>query len=859
MSSSGIVTAAPKVIWAPHKGSQELAISCPADEILYHGSRGPGKGLPLDEPVYTEKGPCPIGELKVGDSVACPDGTCSKIIGVYPQGIRPVYEITFFDGSISRCDDQHIWPIHVQDGNSSGSKLEYGYSLMTMDQVIDRFNSNSCKLHVPTLDSLRMRYKVHSSNNKLPVDPYLLGLILGDGTFSQQGSFCTIDNQLAEYVLAHGGKRWANDSRNELQNIGFGKELQSGLSKLNMKDCRSETKFIPEQYLHHSDENRLSVLQGLMDTDGTIDKKGYITFTSISEDLSKGVQYLVRSLGGNATLNRKNSYFNGTQYKDCFEVYIQPGNKFVPFRLERKVSRIKPYMHKKLWKRIESIVRLEDAETVCIKIDHPLGLFITRDFVVTHNTDAQLLRFRSRVGQGYGKFWRGIILDREYKNLDDIISKSLRWFPMFKGGARFLSSASDYRWIWPTGEELLFRHMKVKKDYWAYHGQEFPFIGWNELTKHASGELYDLMLSCNRSSFIPEEHPVSRYDSNGKEYLQLLPDIPLEVFSTCNPDGPGHTWVKKRWINAAPAGKFIKTETKVFDPRSQKEITVVKRSVHIFGSYKENRHLSPQYVATLHAIKDENKKKAWLGGSWDIVSGGMFDGNWDSRYNVVRPFAIPSSWRITRSFDWGSSAPFSVGWWAVSDGTEYRDSFGNINQTVRGDLFRISEWYGSTGEPNEGLCLLATQIATGIVERELMQGIRHRVVPGPADSSIYDVEDGNSIARNMEKPVIINGQTHKGVQWVRANKGPGSRIAGWDKMREMMSDAKADEMAPREKPGLFVFDICKNFIELVPILPRDEDNRDDVDTTAEDHIGDEARYMILDLIKGQKSGKTKGT
>ena len=97
-----------KIVWKPHPGSQVLALSCPADEILYHCTRGPGKGLPLSEPVYTERGPRPIGELKVGDWVACPDGSQSRIIGVFPQGKRPTYEIEFADGAIARCDDQHI-------------------------------------------------------------------------------------------------------------------------------------------------------------------------------------------------------------------------------------------------------------------------------------------------------------------------------------------------------------------------------------------------------------------------------------------------------------------------------------------------------------------------------------------------------------------------------------------------------------------------------------------------------------------------------------------------------------------------------------------------------------------------------
>ena len=144
-------------------------------------------------------------------------------------------------------------------------------------------------------------------------------------------------------------------------------------------------------------------------------------------------------------------------------------------------------------------------------------------------TDAQLMFFRKHVGQGFGKFWRGIIFDRGYKNLDDLISKSQRWFPQFNDGARFLASKSDYRWVWETGEELLFRQAKKASDYWNYHGQEFPFIGWNELSKYPTPELYDMMMSCNRSSYVDEKKP-----------------LPLVVFSTTNPYGAGHGWVKSR-------------------------------------------------------------------------------------------------------------------------------------------------------------------------------------------------------------------------------------------------------------------------------------------------------------------------
>ncbi len=502
-------------------------------------------------------------------------------------------------------------------------------------------------------------------------------------------------------------------------------------------------------------------------------------------------------------------------------------------------------------------------------------------------TDAQLMRFRRNVGQGYGRHWRGIIFDREYKNLDDLVSKSRRWFPEFNDGARFLSSNADYKWVWPTGEELLFRAIKKANDYWGYHGQEFPYIGWNELTKYPTDELFEAMMSCNRSSFRSEDYPfyidgelyettkqIRYVKKNAKTALKcFLPELNLEVFATCNPHGAGHNWVKKKFINAAPMGKVVRTVVNVFNPRTQQKEDITKTQVHLFGSYRENKYLSPEYVATLESITDKNKKKAWLEGDWDIVAGGMFDDVWESLHLVVKPFAIPHSWRIDRSFDWGSSHPFSVGWWAESDGSDVQMPDGTWRSTVRGDLFRIAEWYGWTGKANQGLRMLASDIAAGIIERELAMGIHHRVVPGPADNSIWDVENGNSIAVDMSKPVTIKQGPHagkyKGVQWGRSDKSPGSRKAGWNKVRKYMKNGhpnfllgpKGEKLSriPRENPGLFVFNHCTMFIDLVPNLPRDEVDQDDVDTESEDHIGDEVRYRVLATGMGAKSGKTKGT
>lgn len=445
-------------------------------------------------------------------------------------------------------------------------------------------------------------------------------------------------------------------------------------------------------------------------------------------------------------------------------------------------------------------------------------------------TDAQLMAFRKNVGRGYGVFWRGIIFDREYKNLDDLVSKSNRWFREFGDGAKFHASKSDYKWRWPTGEELLFRQVKRTSDYWLYHGQEFPFIGWNELTKHPTSELYDMLMSCNRSSFRPENYPLP----DGS----LLPEIPLVVFSTTNPYGPGHTWVKHRFIDVAPPGRVIRKTINVFNPRTQQREDVTKTQVRIFGSYKENTYLSPEYVAELEGTKEHNRRRAWLWGDWDIVAGGALDDVWNENVHVVPRFRIPAGWRLDRSLDWGSARPFSVGWWAEANGEEAVLPDGRVFCPEPGSLVRMHEWYGTKElGTNVGLHMGAADVARGIKEREaelLEQGwIEDHVWPGPADNSIHNVDEKttDSIGRKM---------ADQGVDWTHSDKKPGSRKNGLQVMRDRL-----EASVKREGPGIYFMDHCRASLALLPTIPRDEDDPEDVDTEAEDHVYDEARYRCL--------------
>lgn len=467
-------------------------------------------------------------------------------------------------------------------------------------------------------------------------------------------------------------------------------------------------------------------------------------------------------------------------------------------------------------------------------------------------TITQLMRFRRRVGMGYGTFWRGIIFDREFKNLADLVAQSKRFFLQFDDGAKFLHGASEYKWVWPTGEELLFRHAKKATDYDNFHGHEYPFIGWNELTKYPTSELYDKMMSTNRSSFSPTRDTPRQMGHNGGPPLdddegnplydtpdgKPLPPIPLEVFSTTNPNGPGHNWVKIRFITCAKNGEVVRKEIPVFNPQTQRDEVVVKTQVAIFGSYRENIYLPPEYVAELEQIKDPNLREAWLKGSWDVNAGGAFDDLWSRDTHIVSRFPIPEGWHIDRAFDWGSSHPFSVGWFAEANGEEVELPDGSTWCPPRGTLIQFAEWYGTEQiGTNQGLKMSAPKVAEGIRDREislLASGwITTQPQPGPADNQIRDV-------RESDVDTIEKKMGDKGIRWERSDKSKGSRKNGFQLLRDRL-----EASINGEGPGIYFMSNCVASTTLIPSLPRDQDEPDDVDTDAEDHGYDMVRYRVL--------------
>jgi phosphate starvation-inducible protein PhoH and related proteins len=233
--------------------------------------RGQGKGLPLNEPVYTPWGPKRIGDIKVGDTVCRPDGGNATVIGVYPQGVRPCYELAFEDGSTSRCDDNHLWRVHITSRETGSNGRE---RVLPIKSVIDLLETH--RISIPTITGkLSRRGRKVRSN----LDPYTLGLLLGDGSFGSQRvpsvTFCTADNELKDHLIREGfaehkpkrglfylylpraRRRFPGDKKPNTP-------LFEALKGMSLFGKRANDKFIPDVFFNADYESRLALLQGLL-------------------------------------------------------------------------------------------------------------------------------------------------------------------------------------------------------------------------------------------------------------------------------------------------------------------------------------------------------------------------------------------------------------------------------------------------------------------------------------------------------------------------------------------------------------------------------------------------------------------
>ena len=362
-----------------------------------------GRAQPVFTKVLTPNGFRPIGELRVGDFVIGSDGHPTEVLGVYPQGFKEIYRVHTQDGSSTLASGDHLWSVYTRADRRRGKPARV---LQTKEMIGNLRAAHYHRYELPLLSA-----PVSVQTRSVPLDPYALGLLLGDGCFSRRAtpSFATTDSELAESLerLIPGIEVRRKSEVDYVLNrvtcpgevITIENPVTGVMRRLGLSGTKSRTRFIPEVYLLNSADVRLAVLQGLLDSDGgPVAQQGRtcrIQFTTVSDRLRDGVVFLVQSLGGVVYLRtrkaegRKPGLARGREVyhrSDAHILDIRLPEGVVPFRLARKAAKYSATGGGQPRRYIDRIEPAGTEEAVCIQVAAADSLYVTEDFLLTHNT-----------------------------------------------------------------------------------------------------------------------------------------------------------------------------------------------------------------------------------------------------------------------------------------------------------------------------------------------------------------------------------------------------------------------------------------------------------------------------------------
>lgn len=380
---------------------------------------GAGKCQPYDSQVLTESGWKLMGEIEQGHKVRTPDGKLATVLDVYEPGNKEIYQITLKDGRTVRCCGDHIWPVYNIDWRTNTKKGGPIRNLTTLE-IIEHMKKSKRPIGIPLAS-----FEYDRDDIELPIDPWLLGFLLGDGSFRNNSiGFSTSDQELVEkvisklddnYIVKHKSgydytikfrtKSLQRQAHSELMSLSrrndkghitecgrSGNYYRQQLIEMELDNKLSDEKFIPNIYFQGSLEQRLEIIRGLVDSDGTIDK-GSVYFTSTSKNLADGFAQLIHSVGGIATVshNTDRTYIYKGESRKCKDSYSVSTKFPEPWKLvslyRKQIETGYSYQYGPTLKNnIVDIKKVGNEPVRCIYIDHPDHLYLTDNYVVTHNT-----------------------------------------------------------------------------------------------------------------------------------------------------------------------------------------------------------------------------------------------------------------------------------------------------------------------------------------------------------------------------------------------------------------------------------------------------------------------------------------
>lgn len=364
---------------------------------LISGKNGAGKALTLDSLLCTPKGFITMKDIKLNDKVASIDGSFSNVIGIWPQGIKDIYRITLKDGKTVDCSGDHLWTGYYTGHKNTNGTYTAKDILLTMQACKTDTHNHYSGFVLPAIEPIDF-YEIKT---KLPLPPYLLGVLLGDGCLSDNSiSITNTDEHIISKCrdiiesLSHNLVTGSNHSYRIVKPInirrhrGYPNKIKNIIEDLGLFGSHSETKFIPEIYKYSSVQERYELMKGLMDTDGYVSKTGEIQYTTVSEKLCNDINFIIESLGGYCTIKTSIPTYthNGIKKsgKLVYTLNIKLKNSVKIISLPRKKERVTSQQNYN--RIIKTIEYIGDKECQCITVDHPNHLFLTNNFIPTHNS-----------------------------------------------------------------------------------------------------------------------------------------------------------------------------------------------------------------------------------------------------------------------------------------------------------------------------------------------------------------------------------------------------------------------------------------------------------------------------------------
>lgn len=402
--------------------------------------------------------------------------------------------------------------------------------------------------------------------------------------------------------------------------------------------------------------------------------------------------------------------------------------------------------------------------------------------------------------QRYGEHFNAIMFRRTTTSAEDAIEEARAIYELC--GARWNASHLVFRM--PNGGRVSFKYLENVADADHYQGRNVTDAWVEEAGQYPTPAAIDRLNAVLRSTT----------------------GVPTQLILTANPGGSGQHWLAERY-GLIPLPDKPKIVSRVLPNGETHQAAVIPSRLYDNAILMQS---DPGYESRLYMSGPEALVKAWLEGDWSAVEGAYFD-CWDSARHVIRPFEIPDHWTRFRSMDWGSAAPFSIGWWAVAS----EDTTHESGIIPKGAMIRYREWYGAES-PNVGVKLTAEQVADGIIERQDGEDKDIGLDYGVADPSMWAEDGGPSLNERM----AVKGVYHRKADNKRVARD--GHMGGWDMMRARLI---GHEVQGKTRPMIYTFGTCADSIRTIPVLQHDEKRPEDLDTDSEDHAADDWRYACM--------------